>query len=150
MTPEFEYSQAWYQRAQAVIPGGIPGIRAPENFVPGAYPTLLAGGSAGHVRDVDGNDYVDMLLGYGPVILGHAETEVDAAAAARAAAGFCLNLPEPIMVELAERLVAMVPSAEQVLFFKTGSDATSAAVRLVRAHTRKPIILRCGYHDWHD
>ncbi|MDH3643411.1 MAG: aminotransferase class III-fold pyridoxal phosphate-dependent enzyme [Gammaproteobacteria bacterium] len=150
MTPEFENSQAWYQRAQAVIPGGIPGIRAPENFVPGAYPTLLAGGSAGHVRDVDGNDYVDMLLGYGPVILGHAETEVDAAARARAAAGFCLNLPEPIMVELAERLVALVPSAEQVLFFKTGSDATSAAVRLARAHTGRTIILRCGYHGWHD
>jgi glutamate-1-semialdehyde aminotransferase len=143
-------SQAWYARAQTVIPGGIPGIRAPENFVPGAYPILLAGGQAGHVRDVDGNDYVDLLLGYGPVIVGHAEPEIDAAARARASEGFCLNLPEPIMVELAERLITMVPSAEQVLFFKTGSDATSAAVRVARAHTGRPVVLRCGYHGWHD
>ncbi|TNF87327.1 MAG: aminotransferase class III-fold pyridoxal phosphate-dependent enzyme, partial [Gammaproteobacteria bacterium] len=73
-----------YERAKAVIPGGIPGIRAPENFVPGAYPILLAGGEGGHVTDVDGNDYVDVLLGYGPVILGHAEPAVDSAAHERA------------------------------------------------------------------
>ncbi len=139
-----------YERAQAVIPGGIPGIRAPENFVPGAYPILLAGGRGGHVTDVDGNDYVDLLLGYGPVVLGHGEPGVDAAARERAAQGFCLDLPEPIMIELAERLVSMVPSAEQVLLLKTGSDATSAAVRVSRTHTGRSIVLRCGYHGWHD
>lgn len=139
-----------YERAQAVIPGGIPGIRAPENFVPGAYPILLAGGRGGHVTDVDGNDYVDLLLGYGPVVLGHGEPAVDAAARERAAQGFCLDLPEPIMIELAERLVSMVPSAEQVLLLKTGSDATSAAVRISRAHTGRTLVLRCGYHGWHD
>ncbi|NIP14149.1 MAG: aminotransferase class III-fold pyridoxal phosphate-dependent enzyme [Pseudomonadales bacterium] len=139
-----------YERARAVIPGGIPGIRAPENFVPGAYPILLAGGRGGHVTDVDGNDYVDLLLGYGPVILGHAEGRVDAAARERAAGGFCLDLPEPIMIELAERLVSMVPSAEQVLLLKTGSDATTAAIRIARTYTGRSIVLRCGYHGWHD
>ena len=81
-----DQSKALYERAREVIPGGIPGIRAPENFVPGAYPVLLAGGRGGHVTDADGNDYVDLLLGYGPIILGHGEAEVDGAAAAYAAA----------------------------------------------------------------
>lgn len=139
-----------YERAKAVIPGGIPGIRAPENFVPGAYPILLAGGRGGHVTDVDGNDYVDLLLGYGPVILGHAEQAVDSAAHERAAHGFCLDLPEPVMIELAEQLVSMVPSAEQALLLKTGSDATSAAIRIARTHTGRSVVLRCGYHGWHD
>jgi glutamate-1-semialdehyde aminotransferase len=133
-----------------VIPGGVPGIRAPENFVEGAYPIFLAGGSGAYVTDVDGNRYLDMLLGYGPMILGHACAEVDRAAMERQNAGFCLNLPQPVLVELAERLVAMVPSAEQALFFKTGSDATSAAIRLARVHTGRSRILRCGYHGWHD
>jgi glutamate-1-semialdehyde aminotransferase len=150
MSRVFDQSEALWERAKAVIPGGVPGIRAPDNFVRGAYPILLAGGRAGRVVDVDGNDYVDLLLGYGPILLGHAEHAVDAAASARAADGFCLNLPGPVMIELAERLVALVPSAEQVLFFKTGSDATSAAVRLARAHTGRSLVLRCGYHGWHD
>jgi len=147
---DLHHSEALYERAKQVIPGGIPGIRAPENYVRGTYPILLAGGAGGRITDVDGNEFVDLLLGYGPIILGHGEAPVDQAAARRAHEGFCLNLPEPIIIELAERLVALVPSAEQVLFFKTGSDATTAAVRVARAHTGKTLILRCGYHGWHD
>jgi glutamate-1-semialdehyde aminotransferase len=143
-------SEALYERAQNVIPGGIPGIRSPDNYVRGAYPILLEGGRGGRVTDVDGNEYVDLLLGYGPIVLGHGEPAVDEAAAQRARAGFCLNLPEPIMIELAEQLVALVPCAEQALFFKTGSGATSGAVRLARAHTGRSVVLRCGYHGWHD
>ncbi|MBW2496263.1 MAG: aminotransferase class III-fold pyridoxal phosphate-dependent enzyme [Deltaproteobacteria bacterium] len=143
-------SEKLYERARNVIPGGIPGIRAPENYVLGAYPILLESGEGGRVVDVDGNAFVDLLLGYGPIILGHGEASVDRAAAARARDGFCLNLPEPIMIELAEKLVELLPSAEQALFFKTGSDATSAAVRIARAHTGRSLVLRCGYHGWHD
>jgi glutamate-1-semialdehyde aminotransferase len=143
-------SEALYERAQHVIPGGVPGIRSPENYVRGAYPILLEGGRGGRVFDVDGNEYIDLLLGYGPIVLGHGERSVDEAAAQRARNGFCLNLPEPIMIELAERLVDLVPCAEQALFFKTGSGATSGAVRLARAHTGRTVVLRCGYHGWHD
>lgn len=146
----YRESERLYERARRVIPGGVPGIRAPENFVPGAYPILLSGGRGGRVSDVDGNDFVDLLLGYGPVIVGHGEPDIDRAASDRAAAGFCLNLPEPLMVELAEALTRRVPSAEQALFFKTGSGATSAAVRIARAHTGRTLMLRCGYHGWHD
>ena len=149
-TNQLVNSEHLYQRACAVIPGGVPGIRAPENFVRGAYPVFLAGGAGAWVTDVDGNRYLDMLLGYGPVILGHAHPEVDRAACARQQAGFCLNLPQPEIVALAERLVELVPSAQQCLFFTTGSDATSAAVRLARTHTQRELVLRCGYHGWHD
>jgi glutamate-1-semialdehyde aminotransferase len=148
--PAHELSLQLYQRAQEVIPGGISGIRAPENFVEGDYPIFLAGGSGAYITDVDGNVYLDMLLGYGPTILGHACKEVDRAVAERISAGFCLNLPQPLQVELAEQLVAMVPSAEQAMFFKTGSDATSAAIRLARVHSGRGKVLRCGYHGWHD
>ena len=148
--PDYKQSLALYQRASAVIPGGIVGIRSPENFVEGAYPVFLAGGSGAYVSDVDGNSFLDILLGYGPMILGHACAEVDRAAADTMAAGFCLNLPQAVQVELAEKVVALVPSAEQAMFFKTGSDATSAAVRLARAHSGRETILRCGYHGWHD
>ena len=70
--PDYKQSLALYQRASAVIPGGIVGIRSPENFVEGAYPVFLAGGSGAYVSDVDGNSFLDILLGYGPMILGHA------------------------------------------------------------------------------
>jgi glutamate-1-semialdehyde aminotransferase len=143
-------SAALLEKAREVVPGAIPGIRSPDNFVPGAYPTLLAGGQGGRITDVDGNEYVDLLLGYGPIILGHAEPEVDETAFQYARNGFCLNLPQPVMIELAERLTELVPCAEQALFFKTGSDATTAAVRIARAHTGRQLILRCGYHGWHD
>ncbi len=145
-----DISQQLYDRAKAVIPGGVPGIRAPENFVEDAYPIFLASGDGAYVTDVDGTRYLDMLLGYGPMILGHRCEEVDSAVTRRQQAGFCLNLPQPELVELAERLVAVMPEAEQALFFKTGSDATSAAIRLARVHTGRDKVLRCGYHGWHD
>jgi len=150
VSTEYAQSRRLYERALELIPGGVPGIRAPENFVPGSYPVFLSGGRGAYVSDVDGNDYLDMLLGYGPVILGHAEPEVDRAVRRRQEHGFCLNLPQPPMVELAERLVELVPCAEQALFFKTGSDATSAAIRIARTHTGRSLVLRCGYHGWHD
>jgi glutamate-1-semialdehyde aminotransferase len=149
-SPQYAQSLELYERAKNVIPGGIPGIRSPDNFVEGDYPVFLAGGSGAYVTDVDGNSYLDMLLGYGPMILGHSCEEVDRAVFDRINAGFCLNLPQPVQITLAEQLITLVPSAEQALFLKTGSDATSAAVRLARAYTGRDKILRCGYHGWHD
>lgn len=143
-------SEALFERAVKVIPGGVPGIRAPENFVQGSYPIFLESASGAYVKDVDGKQYLDMLMGYGPIVLGHAHSMVDLAVQERQKKGFCLNLPQPEIVELAERLVRLVPSAEQALFFKTGSDATSAAIRVARSFTGRQMVLRCGYHGWHD
>ena len=83
---EYKQSESLFERACEVIPGGIPGIRSPDNYVRGAYPILLDTGYGGKIKDVDGNEFIDLLLGYGPIILGHAEPSVDAAASNRWAA----------------------------------------------------------------
>ena len=139
-----------YRRSAAVVPGGVPGIRGPENFLPGEYPMFMESGRGGRVTDVDGNEYVDLLCAYGPVLIGHAEPEIDAAVKARLDEGFCFDLVQRWQVELMERLTRLVPSAELGIALKTGSDATTAAVRLARAHTGGTKVLRCGYHGWHD
>jgi len=142
-------SESMWQEALDLIPGGVLGIRRPYNFVPGEYPLFLSRGEGGHVWDVDGNEYIDMLCAYGPIILGHNEPEIDEAVAEQAKRGFCFNLCQPYQNQLAKRLRELIPCAEQSFFVKTGSDATTSAVRIARGFTERKIILRCGYHGWH-
>ena len=139
-----------YEEAQTLVPGGIAGIRRPYNFVPGEYPIFLDRAAAGHVWDVDGNEYIDLLCSYGPIILGHREKEVDDAVIAQMEKGFCFNLAQEHQNTLAKTMRRLIPSAEMMIFVKTGSDATTAAVRAARAYTDRKVILRCGYHGWHD
>ncbi len=143
-------SQRLYEEALQLVPGGIAGIRRPYNFVPGEYPIFLSRGAGGHVWDVDGNEYIDLLCSYGPIILGHREREVDDAVVAQMENGFCFNLAQEHQNTLARMMCRLIPCAERVAFVKTGSDATSAAIRAARAHTDRKVILRCGYHGWHD
>jgi glutamate-1-semialdehyde 2,1-aminomutase/spore coat polysaccharide biosynthesis protein SpsF len=89
-------------------------------------------------------------MALGPVILGHAWPSVNAAITAQLEHGITYTLPHPLEIELAERVVAEVPGAERVRFGKTGSDATSAAIRVARAHTGRDGVLVGGYHGWHD
>ena len=115
------------------------------------YPRYVDRCSGAHVWDVDGNRYVDYLLGYGPVILGHAHPEVNRVAMAELERGHCFApLWSPRQVELTERLCELVPGAESALLLKTGSDATSAAVRLARIATGRERVVRWGYNGWHD
>jgi glutamate-1-semialdehyde aminotransferase len=140
-----------YKQAQELIPGGMTGIRRPYNFVPGEYPVFLAHAKGGRVTDVDGNEYIDMLCAYGPIILGHREAEVDDAAIHHIREmGFCLSLVHETQNTLVDRLRGLIPCCEMGLLVKTGSDATTSAVRIARAFTNKLKILRCGYHGWHD
>ncbi len=144
-------SEMYFAQAQEVIPGGLMGIRRPYNFVPGEYPIFLTEGKGGRVRDVDGNEYVDMLCAYGPIILGYRESEVDEAAIAQLRdKGTCFSLVQPVQNELAFKLRELIPCAEMSIFVKTGSDATTLAVRLARGKTGRTKVLRCGYHGWHD
>lgn len=143
-------SEAMWQEALDLVPGGVLGIRRPYNFVPGEYPYFIARGEGGHIWDVDGNEYIDMLCGYGPIILGHREPEIDDAVIEQMKRGFCFNLCQPWQNQLARRLRELVPCAEQSFPVKTGSDATSSAVRIARGYTKRMKILRCGYHGWHD
>jgi len=144
-------SQELYEEALELIPGATLGIRRPYNFVPGEYPIFFESAKGGKVWDVDGNEYMDMLCAYGPIILGHRESEVDEAVIEQIRErGFCMSLTQPIQNRLAKKLRDLIPSCEQSVFTKTGSDATTAAIRVARAYTGRTKILRCGYHGWHD
>lgn len=143
-------SEKLWEEALDQVPGGVLGIRRPYNFVPGEYPLFIEKGKAGRIWDVDGNEYIDMLCSYGPIILGHREEEIDDAVKEQMKRGFCFNLCQPVQNDLCRKLRELIPSAEQSFIVKTGSDATTAAVRLARGFTGREKIVRCGYHGWHD
>ena len=140
-----------FEEAKRLSPGGVMGIRRPYNFVQGEYPIFIDKGYGGHIVDVDGNDYIDMLCAYGPVILGYDEREINEAVKRQMdERGFCFSLVQPVQNEFERRVVDLVPCAEMVIPVKTGSDATTLAVRIARGYTDRDVILRCGYHGWHD
>ena len=148
---KLEKSRQLYDEAWQLIPGAVAGIRRPYNFVPGEYPIFLASAKGGKITDVDGNEYLDMLCAYGPIIIGHREREIDNAVIDQIRnKGFCMSLVQETQNLLAKKLRELIPCCEKVVFVKTGSDATTAAVRVARAFTGKTKILRCGYHGWHD
>ena len=143
-------SMSMLEDAQRLTPGGVGGIRRPYNFVVGEYPVFITHGHGGHIVDVDGNEYIDMLCAYGPIILGYVEDEINDAAKAQMDKGFCFSLVQPLQNELEQRLADIMPCGEQTILVKTGSDATNAAVRAMRAYTGRDKIARCGYHGWGD
>jgi glutamate-1-semialdehyde aminotransferase len=110
----------------------------------------MEGGRGCRVRDVDGNEYVDLFMGFGPFLLGYAHPEVDGAATRQIARGHLLSLNHPLHLEFVERVVARVPGAEMGAFFRSGSEATTAALRIARRATGRRVVARCGYHGWHD
>ena len=148
----FTHSEQLMARALKVVPGGIHGARHPSNLVPGSYPTFLTSGDGCRIRDVDGNEYIDFMCSYGPIILGHHHPKVEEAVRAQAARADCLTLPSEKWVELAELLVSITPAADWVVFAKNGSDVTEWALRVARAYTgRDKVIAASGsYHGWHD
>lgn len=143
-------SMQMYEEAKKLSPGGMMGIRRPYNFIEGEYPIFIETGYAGHIVDVDGNDYIDMLCSYGPIILGHKEKEIDDAAKKQMEKGFCFSLVQPLQNELEKKLIDTIPCAEMAILVKTGSDATTCATRIARGFTKRNKILRCGYHGWAD
>jgi glutamate-1-semialdehyde-2,1-aminomutase len=147
---KLEKSLALFGEAKQISPGGVMGIRRPYNFIEGEYPIYLSHGYGSHIVDVDGNDYIDMLCAYGPIILGYSEPEINQAVIEQMEKGFCFSLVQPVQNELIKRLIKLIPSAEMVILVKTGSDATGVAIRLARGYSGKDKILRCGYHGWHD
>jgi len=116
--------------------------------LPSEYPQFMRSGLGARVRDVDGNEYVDLMCSYGPVVLGHRHPAVEAAAAAQAELADCQNGPGPVMVELAELLVSTVQHADWAMFAKNGTDATTICCTVARAHTgRSRILVATGaYH----
>ncbi len=148
---QLEKSLSELEKGKSLIPGGVLGIRRPYNFVQGEFPIYFDEGTGGRVKDIDGNEYIDYLCAYGPMILGNREKEVDNAVIEQIQnKGFCFSLTQKYQNQLAEKMNELIPCAEMSLFVCTGSDATSTAIRLARSYTRKTKVMRCGYHGWHD
>jgi len=144
-------SRELFEEATGLIPGGVLGARKPTDFIDGEYPIFLETGKGCRLTDVDGNEFIDFLCGYGPIILGYREEEVDEAVHKQITEnGFCFTLTQKYQNQLAKKLTELVPSSELSIFLKTGSDATTASIRIARAHTNKLKVMRCGYHGWHD
>lgn len=119
-------------------------------YCEGAAPVYLDYGKGSHVWDVDGNEFVDFVLALGAVTLGYNQPEINTAINRQLKKGISFSQPHPLEVELAEKLVEIIPCAEMVRFLKNGSDATTAAIRLARAYTGRETVACCGYHGFHD
>ena len=142
-------SAALHERASRVSPGGVQG----EGRGARPYPLFMTQAQGSRIRDVDGNEFIDFHSSFGAVLLGHNDARVNAAARrAMDEHGVSFSAANPLEVELAERLVGMIPSADQVVFACTGTEATFHAIRLARAFTGRERILKFegNYHGWHD
>jgi glutamate-1-semialdehyde 2,1-aminomutase len=147
----FARTQALFERAMRVVPNGIYGHQSPVMLVPGEYPYFFEHGEGSHVWDVDGNEYVDYMCSYGPIVLGHNHPKVEEAVAAQRRKGNCFNGPTELWVELAEYLVELTPFADWAAFAKNGSDVCTWAIEIAREHTGRAKIVKAAgaYHGTH-
>ncbi len=138
-------SRELYDRALSVMPGGVnSSVRAIR-----PYPVFVERGDGAHVIDVDGNRYIDYVMGYGPLLYGHDLPDpVRAAIQSHASDGPMYGAPTEVEVELAEFVCRHVPSVEMVRFVNSGTEATVSAVRLARGYTGrdKIVMMQGGYH----
>jgi glutamate-1-semialdehyde 2,1-aminomutase len=148
-----EKSREWFERALRVVPGGVYGHQSPALLTRNHFPYFLESASGCRVHDVDGNEYVDLMCAYGPMVVGYNNPEVERAAAEQRARCDTGNLPAPVFVELAERLVALTPGAAWATFAKNGSDVCTWAVAVARRATRRDLVVKVegayhGVHGW--
>lgn len=148
-------SNSLLERAQQSIAGiTFSMMKRPEQFAPGSFPVYIERGDGAVVTDVDGNSYVDLICGLGANSLGHQHPAVVRAITETLCQGLLHSLPTALEVRVAETLLAVTspPGSGQRMarLFKTGADATSAAVRLARYVTKRDRIVTVGYNGWHD
>jgi len=140
-----------FERARRVSPGGVHSpVRAFRGV--GGTPRFMVGGSGACLRDVDGREYVDFCMAFGPLILGHTDPGVRAAAEAALARGWSLGTAEPYSLELAELITAQVPWVESLRFVNSGTEAVMSALRVARGATGRSKILKFEgcYHGHTD
>src|SRR5215475_6279824 len=151
LTPRaYEESKRLLTKAEEIIPLGTQTFSKSKIQYPSESPLFVTHGDGGYCYDVDGNRYVDLVGGLLPVILGHRDPDVDYAIRRQLNRGISHSLAAELEIQLAETLCRLIPCAEWARFGKNGSDVTSAAVRLARAHTGRDYIISSGYHGWHD
>ena len=149
--PSVAQSTALYRRAGELIPGWTQLIsRRADQFANGVSPVYAQRAAGARFVDVDENEFIDWVNAVGAIILGHADPVVDAAVKEQIDRGSIYTLNSPLEIELAEELVATIPSAEMVRYTKGGGEACAVAARIARGATGRDRILFCGYHGWHD
>ena len=150
---ESSRSAELFARASEVLPGGVGSSARSVRAGWTPYPPFVASGDGSRVTDVDGNEYVDYLMGLGPLLFGHRPPEVTAAVVrAVQELGTVFGLPYELEAEAARKVVDAVPSVDMVRFASSGSEAVGTAVRLARAVTGRTLLLRFEgmYHGWLD
>lgn len=148
-TYSYKKSHALFNRAVKVIPGGIYGHFSPAPLIPVAdYPFFVSRGKGSRFWDIDGNEFIDYMCAYGPMVLGYNHPKVEAAAAKYQKSGSCLMGASPVMVELAEFMVDLIAGMGWAFFAKNGGDVTNYAVMIARSATgrKKVVVIKGGYH----
>ncbi|MBF6601046.1 MAG: aminotransferase class III-fold pyridoxal phosphate-dependent enzyme [Dehalococcoidia bacterium] len=143
-------SYEMFARAERVIPGGIFGTRSPRFSSFGDFPAFIRSARGSRITDVDGNEYIDFMCGFGPIVLGYNHLAVQEAVRGQEERGGSFTFPGDVTLELAETLVARWDWGDWVMFGKNGSDVTTLSTRIARAHTgRMKLLVAAGaYHGF--
>lgn len=142
------------EKAQKIIPAQTQTFsRAAASFVEGVYPVYVKSAKGSHFTDVDGNKFLDYLMGLGPITLGYNYDKVNSAVINQLKEGILFSLPHPVEIQLSELICKNIPNTDMVKFEKSGSNAVTGAVRAARAITKRDKIAYCGsggvWHDWY-
>jgi glutamate-1-semialdehyde 2,1-aminomutase len=149
------HSDQLFERARKVVPGGIYGHFSPAAALPRHFPHFCDHAKGCKFVDVDGNEWIDFMCGFGAILHGYQNPEIEEAASRQREKGTVFNQPAPLMVELAETLVDRIDFADWAVFAKNGSDLTTWAIRVARESTNRPLVIKAkgAYHgvdSWCD
>ncbi|MBT7406359.1 MAG: aminotransferase class III-fold pyridoxal phosphate-dependent enzyme [Opitutae bacterium] len=148
MSLKRDISDSLFSRALKVIPGGIYGHVAPIAGLPRHFPHYTKSASGCRFEDVDGNEWLDFMCGFGAILHGYSNSEIEESAHEQRSKGAVFNQPSQIMVELAELLTTNINFADWSVFAKNGSDLTTWAIRVAREETGRPFVVKAkgAYH----
>jgi glutamate-1-semialdehyde 2,1-aminomutase len=141
-------SKKLFEEARKLTPGGVhSALRFSD-----PYPIFISKAKGAKIYDVDGNEYIDYHLAFGPVVLGHAHLSVAAAVRKQLSDGVIYGFSNELEIEVAKKIKTYVPSAQMVRFCNSGTEATYHAIRVARAYTKRWKIIKFegAYHGWHD
>lgn len=150
MTYDLSKSYEMFERAERVIPAGVYGTRSPRFAAYGDFPPFIRSGQGCRITDLDGNEYIDFMCGFGPIVLGYGHPVVQQALTEQEERGNLFSFAADRLLELAETLVARFPFADWAMFGKNGSDVTTLATRIARGNTgRMKLLVAAGaYHGF--
>lgn len=148
---KYEKSNELLKRAVEVTPLGAQTYsKSYRYYCQGDSPAFIDRGEGCYLYDVDGNKFIDFVCALGPITIGYNVKEIKDAVKTQLDKGISFSLQAEVEVDLAEKIIEIIPCAEMVRFVKNGGDATTAAIRLARAYTGRDLVALSGYHGMHD